>query len=174
LSETGLFVSTKNHQVQPALIPYSVNAPAWVDGAHVQRFMALPDDSRLGHLTNGAVFMQTLSLERDAGNPDAPLRRVETRLLTRQTGQWVGYSYRWNESQTDATLVGAQGGEKELVIKDAHLPNGQRKQVWRYPSRAECMTCHSRAASFVLGLTDPQLNKLHDYSAQPERGLHSA
>jgi len=175
LSETGLFVSTKDHQVQPGLIPYSVNAPAWVDGAHVQRFMALPDDSRLGHLTNGAVLMQTLSLDLEADNPDPSRasRRIETRLLTRQTGQWVGYSYRWNENQTDATLVGAQGGEKELVVKDGRLPGGQRKQVWRYPSRTECMTCHSRAANFVLGLTDPQLNKLHDYGAQPEHGVHS-
>src|SRR5437667_1280777 len=40
LSETGLFVSTKAHQVQSGLIPYSVNAPGWADGAHVERFIA--------------------------------------------------------------------------------------------------------------------------------------
>src|SRR5262249_10096884 len=150
LSETGLFVSTKDHKVQPGLIPYSVNAPGWTDGAHAERFLALPDNSRLGHLTNGAVIVQTLSLEREAGNP-ASRQRTETRILTRQTGQWVGYSYRWNEGQTDATLVGNKGDEKEFVIKDEHAPGGKRKQLWRYPSRAECMTCHSRAANFLLG-----------------------
>src|SRR5262249_28202130 len=130
--------------------------------ARVERFMALPDDSRLGHLTNGAVFVQTLSLEREAGNSNSGAR-IETRLLTRETGQWVGYSYRWNESQTDAALVPATGADRAVVIKEARAPGGKRKHLWRYPSRAECMTCHSRAANFVLGLTDPQLNKMHDY-----------
>src|SRR6185503_21034354 len=109
-------------------------------------------------LTNGAVLMQTLSLEREVGN-SASRQRIETRLLTRQNGQWVGYSYRWNDRQSDATLVGARGDEREFVIKDSRLPGGTRRQVWHFPSRAECMTCHSRAANFVLGLIDPQLNK---------------
>jgi putative heme-binding domain-containing protein len=43
------------------------------------------------------------------------------------------------------------------------MPRGIRRQVWRFPSRAECMSCHSRAANFVLGLTELQLNKVHDY-----------
>lgn len=33
LSETGLFVSTKDHIPAQGLIPYSVNAPLWSDGA---------------------------------------------------------------------------------------------------------------------------------------------
>jgi len=162
LSETGLFTSTKAHQVQPALIPYSVNAPGWADGAEVQRFMALPADSRLGKFTNGAVLVQTLSLEREAGHP-ASRQRIETRLFTRQNGEWYGYSYRWNESQSDATLVGAKGDGRELLIKDSRHPGGSRRQVWRFPSRAECMTCHSRAAGFALGVTEMQLDRPHDY-----------
>lgn len=149
LSETGLFASTKNHQPDPALIPYSVNAPAWNDGASAERFMALPDESRIGRFTNGATLMQTMSLQG---------RRVETRLLLQQDGQWAGYSYRWNDRQTDATLVAAKGEEKELNIKGA-------RQVWRFPSRTECLTCHSRAAEFALGMNELQLNKVHDYGA---------
>jgi hypothetical protein len=75
LSETGLFVSTSDHHVQPGLVPYSVNAPGWTDGAYVQRFMALPDDIRIDYtsaggwnFTNGAVLLQTLSLEREVGS----------------------------------------------------------------------------------------------------------
>src|SRR5207245_11550856 len=110
----------------------------------------------------GAVLVQTLSLEREPGNP-ASRQRIETRLLTRQQGQWVGYSYRWDERQSDATLVGAKGDEKEFAIQDRHAPRAVRRQVWRYPSRAECMACHSRAANFVLGLTAAQLHKGQDY-----------
>jgi uncharacterized repeat protein (TIGR03806 family) len=171
LSETGLFISTRNHQVQPALIPYSVNAPGWADGALVERFLALPDDSRLGHFTNGAVLVQTLSLEREAGQPSSR-QRIETRLLTFQNGQWAGYSYRWNDRQSDANLVGAKGDEREFVIKD-EATGGSRRQAWHFPSRAECMTCHSRAANFVLGLTDPQLNKVHDYGGVRDNQLRT-
>ena len=90
-----------------------MNAPGWADGAHVERFIALPGETRMdvasssgSNAPNGAVFVQTLSLEREAGNP-ASRQRIETRLLTRQQGQWVGYSYRWDERQSDARLVGA-------------------------------------------------------------------
>ena len=31
-------------------------------------------------------------------------KRIETRLLVRQQGEWTGYSYRWNAGQTDAEL----------------------------------------------------------------------
>jgi uncharacterized repeat protein (TIGR03806 family) len=172
LSQTGLFVSTKGHLTQPGVIPYSVNAPGWADGAFVERFMALPDDSRIGRWTNGAVLFQTLSLEREAENP-ASRRRIETRLFVHQNGQWTGFSYKWNDSQTDATLVDAKGDEKEFVIKDKRLPGGSRRQAWRFPSRVECLTCHSRAANFVLGLTDPQLNKLHDYGGVRDNQLRT-
>src|SRR3989441_1953658 len=179
LSETGLFVSTKAHQVQPGLIPYSVNAPGWADGAHVERFIALPGEAGMdvasssgSNAPNGAVFVQTLSLEREVGNP-ASRQRIETRLLTRQQGQWVGYSYRWDERRSDARLVGAKGDEREFAIQDRHAPGAVRRQVWRFPSRAECMACHSRAANFVLGLTELQLNKVHDYGAVRDNQLRT-
>ncbi|MBI3849781.1 MAG: PQQ-dependent sugar dehydrogenase [Verrucomicrobia bacterium] len=179
LSETGLFASTRAHQVQPGVIPYSVNAPAWADGASAERFIALPDDTRLDYsstgswnLTNGAVLVQTLSLEREAGHA-ASRQRLETRLLTRQSGQWVGYSYRWDDAQSDATLVQKTGGQKEFVIQDPRAPGGVRRQVWHYPGRAECSACHSRAANFVLGLTEQQMNRVHDYGGVKDNQLRT-
>ena len=172
LSETGLFLSTKNHEVQPGLIPYSVNAPGWADGAYVQRYMALPGESKMGNFTNGTVLVQTLSLERTAGDA-ASRQRIETRLFTKQQGQWVGYSYRWDEQQSDATLVSAKGDEREFVIQDKSLPEGKRRQVWRFPSRAECSACHSRAGGFVLGLGELELNKVHDYGAVKDSQLRT-
>ncbi len=172
LSETGLFISTRDHQLQPGLIPYSVNAPGWTDGAQAERFLGLPDDTKIEYASSGGwnfpdrtVLVQTLSIERETGNP-ASRQRIETRLLTRQKGQWVGYSYRWDETQSDAALVRAKGEEKEFVIQDRRLAGGSRHQVWRYPSRAECMSCHSRAANFVLGVTELQMNKTHNYGVR--------
>ncbi len=179
LSESGLFVSTSKHQAQPGLIAYSVNAPGWADGAYVERFIAVPDETRIEHAAsggwnfpNGTVLVQTLSLDREAGNP-ASRQRIETRLLTRQKGEWAGYSYRWDENQSDATLISAKGDEREFVIQDRHWPGGMRRQIWHYPSRAECMACHSRAANFVLGLTDAQMNKAHDYGPVHDNQLRT-
>src|SRR5262249_53472861 len=42
LSDSGLFDSVAGHAMRPGVIPYSVNAPFWSDGAHKQRWLALP------------------------------------------------------------------------------------------------------------------------------------
>src|SRR5688572_7183436 len=94
----------------------------------------------------------------DRSSP-ASRRRIETRYLVKQQNEWVGYSYRWNEAQTDATLVEAAGRTEEFTIRDPAAPGGSRKQSWYYPSRADCMVCHSRAASYVLGLNTIQMNR---------------
>ena len=120
--------------------------------------------------TNGTVLVQTLSIEEEPGNP-ASRRRIETRLLTRQKGQWAGYSYRWDPEQFDATLVGAKGDE--FVVPDRRSPGGGQRRVWRFPGRAECLACHSRAANFVLGLTELQMNKVHDYGGVRDNQLRT-
>jgi uncharacterized repeat protein (TIGR03806 family) len=186
LSETGLFLSVKDHRPQPGLIPYSVNAPLWSDGATKERFIGLPGtsqieftDSRGWNFSDGAVLVKTFSLDRAepealATRRDRPSRRrIETRLLTRQEGEWVGYSYIWNEEQTDADLVGAAGQDRTFTLHDAQAPGGQRRLTWHYPSRAECMVCHSRAANWVLGLTVLQMNKTHDYGRIADNQLRT-
>src|SRR5262249_48617521 len=50
---------------------------------------------------------------------------------------------------------------------------GKREQTWHYPSRAECMVCHSRAANFVLGLCTLQMNKDHAYAAATDNELRT-
>jgi uncharacterized repeat protein (TIGR03806 family) len=156
LSETGLFVSVPEHRLHPALIPYSVNAPLWSDGADKERFIALPGLTQIEftpahgwNFPEGTVLVKTFSLEMAADGK----RRIETRLLTKQQGQWYGYSYLWNSAQTDAELVAAEGADRDYQMR------GGRKQTWHYPSRVECMVCHSRAANFVLGPSLLQMNK---------------
>ena len=107
---------------------------------------------------DGAVVVQTLSLDMQQGNP-ASRKKIETRLLTHQAGEWFGYSYAWNDAQTNAQLVRKEGEQLKLRIRDAAAPSGTRQQTWQFLSRAECMVCHSRAANFVLGLCTLQMNK---------------
>ena len=169
LSETGLFRSVTGHVVEPALIPYSVNAPLWSDGTDKARFIAIPGENpRIDFTTNRAwgfpnetVLVKSFALERTDGDSQSQ-RWIETRLMTKQDNEWVGYSYQWNDEQTEATLVAKEGLDREFSIATA---GGSRKQTWHYPSRTECMVCHSRAVGFVLGLSTVQMNKDHDYGA---------
>lgn len=188
LSQTGLFSSVREHKPAPGLIPYSVNSELWSDAALKERWIAIPGDSQVEFDTveypqpapgaplgwrfpDGTVIVKTFSLELEAGNPDS-VHRVETRLLhqealggTEEVGDqyWKGYSYVWNEDQTDATLVGTRGLDRTYTIADPGAPGGKREQVWRFPSRAECTLCHTVPAKYVLGLNTLQMNKEHDY-----------
>src|SRR5262249_22186952 len=96
---------------------------------------------------------------------------IETRLLTLQLGQWYGYSYLWNDAQTDAELVSAPGLDRVYEVRDSAAPGGKRRQTWHYPSRTECMVCHSRAANFVLGPSLLQMNKDDQLHRLEERGV---
>jgi uncharacterized repeat protein (TIGR03806 family) len=177
LSESGLFRSVKDHVVEPGLIPYSVNAPLWSDGASKERYIALPGaDSHIDYtrsrgwgFPDRTVLVKSFALELEEGKP-ASRRWVETRFLTNQQGEWFGYSYVWNDEQTDAVLVEAKGQDRAFTIRG---PDGVRKQTWHYPSRSECMVCHSRAANFVLGLSELQMNKVHDYGKVRDNQLRT-
>lgn len=165
LSETGLFASTVSHDLAPGVIPYSVNAPAWNDGAVAERFLAIPgtakvpfDAGRSWNFPDGTAIGQTLMMVASPPGHPAP-RRIETRLLLRQQGEWAGYTYRWADDGSDATLVTKEGADAELA--DPDIEGG--RQRWRLPSRAECLACHSRAANFVLGVSGIQLNREQAY-----------
>jgi len=188
LSETGLFASTKDHKPAPGLIPYSVNAPLWSDGAVKERFLAIPADGKIRYnaieypqpapgaprgwkFPDGTVAVKTFALDMEKGNPKSR-KRLETRILhfqqlggSEEVGDqyWRGYTYLWNDEQTDAILLDATGLDRVYTIKDKAAPGGQRKQTWHFPSRAECTLCHTMPAKFVLGVNTLQLNKDHDY-----------
>ncbi|MGV2333756.1 MAG UNVERIFIED_CONTAM: hypothetical protein LVR18_06420 [Planctomycetaceae bacterium] len=53
------------------------------------------------------------------------------------------YSYRWNEQGTDAELISREGLDADFSLTDA-TTGVAKTQTWHYPSRAECMVCHSR------------------------------
>ncbi len=174
LSDTGIFTSVRDHTVAPGVISYEVISPGWNDGAVAERFVALPDDlqiagSQLGGwgFPDGVVLVQTLSMTVDGAETFSSKRRIETRILTKQQGEWSGYTYEWNENQDEAVLVHTAG--KDIQIRGA--PGSV--QNWRIPARAECMSCHSRAASFVLGLTRLQTDRNHKYGAIEDNQLRT-
>jgi uncharacterized repeat protein (TIGR03806 family) len=185
LSEAGLFTSVKDQQVAPGVIPYSVNAPCWSDGAQMERYLALPgtsqfsepgDPQRFGPsrwgYPDGMVAVQTLLIDWEEGNPRSRAP-VETRILLKQDDHWTAYAYLWNDARADATLVAARGTQRRLAIKDLAAPGGIRSRTWQVPSRDECMYCHARASAFLVGLSIAQLNKDHDYGGVVDNQLRA-
>lgn len=167
LSATGAFSSLSPLTPQPGLVPYAPNVTFWSDHAVKQRWVALQDDtSRFGFsadgnwtLPAGAVWVKQFDLELTRGDPSTA-RRVETRFLVVTEGGTYGLSYRWNEEQTEATLVPESGASQSFtVVEDGE----SRTQSWRFPSRSECIACHTPEAGFALSFNTKQLNRLHDF-----------
>jgi putative heme-binding domain-containing protein len=191
LSDTGLFSSVKDHVPAPGVVPFSVNAEQWADHATAERFVALPGNSTAQMYDSpvpipegffsGQVFFpkdgvlaRTVSLEMERGNPRSR-RRLETQILHFDGTAWHGYTYQWNDEQTDAALVPAAGLDRSFTVVDGQAPGGKRKQTWHFPSRTECMTCHNPWAGHALAFTLPQLNKEHAYGDVTDnqvRALH--
>jgi mono/diheme cytochrome c family protein len=69
--------------------------------------------------------------------------------MLRHEGEWTGYSFAWNAEQTDAVRMPAAGETRKL----------ESGRDWRFPSKQECVLCHTRQAGFVLGATTGQLNR---------------
>ncbi len=186
LSETGLFASTKALTPAKGLIPYSVNAELWSDGGIKKRYLAIPGDGKIEYNTvtypqpspgaepgwrfpDGTVLVKTFSL---ALEPGKGARRLETRLLhvqrvpgTEEVGDqvWYGYTYVWNDAQTDADLLDGKGLDRKLTVVDPKAKGGKREQVWHFPSRTECTMCHTVTAKYALGVNTLQMNRDHDY-----------
>jgi uncharacterized repeat protein (TIGR03806 family) len=153
LSQTGCVDSKNPKEPAAGLIPYDIAAPFWSDGAVKTRWMALPEGGTIKVEANGdwtfppgTVLMKNFELNGAL---------IETRLLMRHTdtGNWGGYSYRWNADGSDATL---EGNGADVIIG---------KQTWSYLSVGNCLRCHTALAGESLGLETRQLNRSIVYRA---------
>jgi uncharacterized repeat protein (TIGR03806 family) len=162
LSQTGVFRSLSDLSPHRGIIPYTVNAPLWSDGAAKRRWIALPGDARIRftptgewQFPTGTVFIKHFELDTAASPSDKP-RRLETRLLVVDaTGNGYGATYKWRPDQQDADLVSPAGLTEAVSIR---TPDGPHTLRWSYPSRGDCLSCHTTAAGFVLGVKTRQLN----------------
>jgi uncharacterized repeat protein (TIGR03806 family) len=164
LSQTGAFSDTANQVAAKGLIPYDLVVAFWSDGAIKSRWMAVPGGkidfsvSDEWRFPAGTVFVKTFSLPTNASD-SREIRRLETRLLVRDaSGGVYGAVYKWRADGSDADLL-TWSETEEIPIKSA---NGEiHRQTWYYPSRQDCLTCHTGRAGGVLGVKTRQLN--HDF-----------
>ena len=84
------------------------------------------------------------------------VKRLETRVMvcTGNEGKY-GLTYRWNAEGTDAVLL--EGGvEESFTVTDA--TGNLEQRTWSYPSRANCLECHTPVTGHSIGLRTHQLN----------------
>jgi uncharacterized repeat protein (TIGR03806 family) len=146
LSKTGCVDAASPQKPASGLIPYEPHSPLWSDGADKERWLALPDGATITVQDDGDFDLPIGSVLVKSFRVNGAL--LETRLLVRHDdGGWAGYTYEWDDAQTDATLLPSS------KVRD--LGGGKS---WYYPSRADCLACHSGAAGRTLGLEIGQLN----------------
>ena len=177
LAATGLFSSVADLQPAPGVIPYDVTAEPWMDGAFAERLLALPDHSQItatevdGNqqwaFPEGAVLAQTVS---HRAHPEQDPVRLETRLLHFEEDSWRAYSYRWNDEQTNATLV-SPAGEQLALPQGAAEPDVPIHETWQIASRTECVFCHRDKVGTVLGFVPSQLDRSVDHDGTPRNQL---
>ena len=165
LSQTGAFEDLRALTPNRKLIPYELIVPFWSDGASKARWISVPRGtigfSPTGEwaFPNGTVFVKQFDLPTDDTNP-AIKRRLETRFLVRDSNGGVyGVTYKWRLDDTDADLLTTSLNES-IPIKTA---SGIRTQTWYYPSREDCLTCHTSNAGGVLGVKSRQMNRRITY-----------
>lgn len=161
LSQTGAFQNTPELAPSEALLPYDLIVSFWSDGATKARWVSVPDE-KIKFAPNGewgfpkgTVFVKHFELATDETHPEVK-RRLETRLLVCDANGGVyGVTYKWRADNRDADLLETNLSEN-ITIKTA---TGTRTQTWYYPSRQDCLTCHTANAGYVLGVKTRQLNR---------------
>jgi uncharacterized repeat protein (TIGR03806 family) len=178
LGLTGLFTDTATLEPHPGLVPYDVAAPLWSDGALKRRWIAVPDGRQIAFDARdawtfpvGTVLVKHFELELTPGTASSRTR-LETRVFVRETTGWAGFTYRWSQAQTDADLL-EDGASADYEIDDPQAPGGTRTLTWRFPSRADCLRCHTPASGFVLGVRTGQLNRDFGYDGVVDNQLRS-
>lgn len=166
LAATGAFTNLTTLQPSAGIVPYDINTPFWSDNAIKSRWFSVPNTNLTitfnpngnWSFPTGSVWIKHFELELTNGVPESR-KRLETRFIVKNTNGVYGVTYRW-DSETNATLVAEAGLDESFTIDDGG--GILRTQVWRYPSRSECLACHTALGGHALGFDTAQLNR--DYN----------
>jgi mono/diheme cytochrome c family protein len=205
LSETDLNSLDSEVLARYGVIAFAPAYPLWSDGSGKIRYVRVPQgqsiqfDKKTQQFTippNTRFYKTFLKHIVDTDGKER-YRKIETRLIVTRPDTGIGLaaghalfgSYKWNSTETEATLQNAvdqplHNGEAfadELVtyisdepaaraIRDTNPQNltfeYERAKVIRHyaiPGRDRCMQCHmgSQSADYVLGFTPLQLMRRH-------------
>ncbi|MEM7314047.1 MAG: parallel beta-helix domain-containing protein, partial [Planctomycetota bacterium] len=144
LSSWNLF-ERKDGKWQPAddLLVYQLNTPLFSDYTVKHRFIRLPEGQSMNWHSQqvldfpvGTVIAKTFAYP-DKENDDATAdeRFLETRIEFRNENGWYGYSYVWNEEQSDAELH-LGGANIDASWTDAE--GTKHENAYKVPNANQC------------------------------------
>ncbi len=159
LSATGAFSDLAALTPNPGIVAYEPNVPFWSDHTIKSRWFSIKNttDTIDFHadepwaFPTGMVWVKHFEIDTTRGDASTR-RRLETRFLVKTDTEIYGLTYKWRDDQSDADLVPEEG-------QSAMIPASHPVQTWRYPSRSECMTCHTQPAGYALSFNTHQLNR---------------
>lgn len=168
LSDTGAFSDLATLTPNPGIVGYDLNVPFWSDNALKTRWFSVPNTNLTINFSpngnwltpTGSVWIKHFELELTNGAPSSR-KRLETRFIVRNPAGVYGVTYRWTTPPTNALLVAEEGLDETFTINDG---GNVRTQLWRYPSRSECIACHTPQGGYALGFNTAQLNRNFDYN----------
>ncbi|MGI9429528.1 MAG: parallel beta-helix domain-containing protein [Bythopirellula sp.] len=165
LSEYNLFEGNlANHEPAAGVFRYELNTTLFSDDTSKYRFVRLPSKQSIAYRPEGVVefpvgtvISKTFSYPHDFRELSRGERHLETRIEIRRETGWYGYSYQWNEQQTDAELV-IGGAEVAASWIDAQGEN--QSLAYQIPNANQCMNCHAQNRQFEpLGPTAENMNR---------------
>ncbi len=180
LSSSGLWTDIKNRKPAPGVATYELNASMWADGAQAEYLLAIPNDRRASFYQDeqptidwfktkvkypiGTVLAKTYTIQVRPGEESSRIA-LETQIShLNAIADWRYYSYRWNDDQSDAILVPADGSQRSVALHSEDPKQPNPKLVWNFPSRSQCRTCHTTWAGESLGMLEAQLRKPREKS----------
>lgn len=165
LSATGAFSNLTTLTPNAGIVAYDPNVNFWSDHAIKSRWFSIPNAANTMTFSStgnwgfptGTVWIKHFDIETTRGVP-ATRRKLETRFLVKTAADVYGLSYKWRADQTNADLV-AEAGLTEAIASSSPA------QTWRYPSRGECVNCHTQVGGHALSFNTAQLNRGRNYGA---------
>ncbi len=128
LSSYRLFADGPGQIPNDGVVAYHLRSPLFSDYSDKRRFVWLPPGTTMSYraegaleFPSGAVIVKTFSY---------PEQLLETRLLVHTTSGWRGYTYVWNDDQSEALYT----------IPGAVIATGRGD--YAVPNLNECKQCH--------------------------------
>jgi hypothetical protein len=141
LSCTGLYGAAGTGSVDKAVPTvnraFNPGTALWTDGAAKLRWIALPEGTQIDTSNPGAwVFPNGTRVWKEFKFDG---KRAETRFMYKNDGGWLYATYKWNETDTEASAV--DGAEVPLAGGGTHT----------IPNLMQCNECHRGSRDKLLG-----------------------
>jgi uncharacterized repeat protein (TIGR03806 family) len=173
---TYCLVAMESDRVKPlAGLPYDLQTPLFSDYATKFRTVFIPQGSATYTATSafsfptGTIFTKSFGFLDDQRDPKGHVEWAETRLLIRTATAWKGYTYKWNDDLTEASILYAGTIKNYTFTTTTGAPLTVRHLI---PSVNQCKDCHANGGiNNLIGPKARNLNKSYAYTDGEENQL---